>query len=106
MRDVTVAGLADVVAGTPRQVVVNGSPICLVRVGDRVHALGDTCSHQGGPLSGGKLSGHRLACPWHGWMYDVRTGQCTFPPRGTAVPTYPARIEGDAIVLTLADELS
>jgi len=99
VREVKVAALADVVAGA-QQVVVDGMPICLVRIGDQVHALGDTCSHQGGPLSGGKLSGHRLACPRHGWMYDVRTGQCTFPPRGTAVPSYPTRIEDGEIVLT------
>jgi apoptosis-inducing factor 3 len=100
VKEVKVAALADVVAGA-QQVVVDGMPICLVRVGDQVHALGDTCSHQGGPLSGGKLSGHRLACPWHGWMYDVRTGQCTFPPRGTAVPRYPARVENDTVLVEL-----
>ncbi|HYE91466.1 MAG TPA: Rieske (2Fe-2S) protein [Terriglobales bacterium] len=97
MRAVKVAALGDLAAGAPRQVLAEGTPICLVRVGDDVHAIGDTCSHQGGPLSGGKLSGHRLACPRHGWMFDVRTGQCAFPPRGTAVPRYETRVEDDAV---------
>src|SRR5207249_1406060 len=64
---------------------------------DHVHALGDVCAHRGGPLSAGKLSGMRLACPWHGWMYDVRTGQCVFPGRGGAVPSYPVHVEDDEV---------
>ena len=55
----------------------------------------------GGPLSEGKLSGARLACPWHGWMYDVRTGQCTFPGRGAAVPSYPVRVENGRVWVEL-----
>jgi nitrite reductase/ring-hydroxylating ferredoxin subunit len=92
-----VAALADLVAGQPRLVEANGTRVVVVRIGDRVHALGDVCAHQGGPLSDGKLSGTRLACPWHGWMYDVRTGQCVFPGRGAAVPSYPVRVENDDV---------
>ena len=89
--------LAELIAGVPRLVEENGTRVVLVRIGDQVHALADTCAHKGGPLSDGKLSGTRLACPWHGWMYDVRTGQCVFPGRGAAVPSYPVRVENDEI---------
>jgi nitrite reductase/ring-hydroxylating ferredoxin subunit len=94
---VRAAALADVAPGAPHLVETEGTRLVLVRVGDQVHAIGDTCVHKGGPLSGGKLSGTRLACPWHGWMYDVRTGQCVFPGRGATVPSYPVRVEGDAV---------
>jgi len=93
--------LADVAVGRPKLVEKEGARVVLVRVGDRVHALGDVCAHKGGPLSEGKLSGTRLACPWHGWMYDVRTGQCMFPGRGAAVPSYTARVEGDDVLVEL-----
>jgi len=89
--------LADLTPGQPTLVQAEGTRVVLVRVGDRVHALGDVCAHRGGPLSGGKLSGMRLACPWHGWMYDVRTGQCVFPGRGAAVPSYAVRVENDEV---------
>jgi nitrite reductase/ring-hydroxylating ferredoxin subunit len=95
------AALADVAPGVPRLVDADGTRVVLVRIGDQIHAIGDTCSHQGGPLSDGKLSGTRLACPWHGWMYDVRTGQCLFPGRGAAVPSYPVRVDGDTVVVEL-----
>ncbi len=73
----------------------------LVRVGERVYACADTCSHRGGPLHEGKLAGTRLTCPWHGWMFDVRTGQCLLPARGTAVATYPVRLDGEAVWVDL-----
>jgi nitrite reductase/ring-hydroxylating ferredoxin subunit len=95
--EVRVAALADLAPGRLRLVDASGTRVVLARVGDRVHALGDTCVHQGGPLVEGKLSGTRLACPWHGWMYDVRTGQCLFPARGGPVPSYPVRVAGDEV---------
>ena len=97
MTAIRVAALADVAIGQPTLVEAGATRVVLVRIGDRVHALGDVCAHKGGPLSAGKLSGARLACPWHGWMYDIRTGQCVFPGRGAAVPTYPVRVENDDI---------
>ncbi|HEV8472436.1 MAG TPA: Rieske (2Fe-2S) protein [Methylomirabilota bacterium] len=101
MTTVRVAALAEVPPGQPRLVDAGGTRMVLVRIGDRVHALGDVCAHKGGPLAEGKLSGTRLACPWHGWMYDVRTGQCLFPGRGGAVASYAVRVEGDDVWVDL-----
>ncbi len=98
---VRVASLDEVAAGQPRLVMLQGTRVVLVRVADSVYAFGDVCAHQGGPLSEGKLSGTRLACPWHGWMYDVRTGQCSFPGRGAGVPSYPVRIDDNDIFVDL-----
>ncbi len=95
------ASLAEVPAGRPTRVEIEGARIVLTRVGDQVYALGDTCAHRGGPLSEGKLSGTRLACPWHGWIYDVRTGQCAFPGRGESVASYGVRVEGEDVWVDL-----
>ena len=91
--------LEELTAAEPKLVLVDGLRLVLVRVGDEVHAVDDVCAHQGGPLSEGKLSGTRLTCPWHGWMYDVRSGQCLMPTRGGAVPSYPVRVENGDILL-------
>jgi len=91
--------LEEVPAGGLRPVEVGGRRIVLARLGDAVYACDDTCAHQGGPLSEGKLSGHRLACPWHGWMYDVRTGACVFPGRAARVATYPVHVEAGDVWL-------
>jgi nitrite reductase (NADH) small subunit len=92
--EVRAAALEDVPPGQPMLVELCGARVVLARVGSQVYALGDTCAHRGGPLSQGKLSGTRLACPWHGWMYDVRTGTCAFPGRGAGVPSYRTRVDG------------
>jgi nitrite reductase/ring-hydroxylating ferredoxin subunit len=101
LSEVRAAALGDLAPDRPLSVDLNGTRIALVRIGEQVHALGDVCSHQGGPLSEGNLKGTRLACPWHGWMYDVRTGQCLFPTRGGAVPSYAVRIDGDEVWVDL-----
>jgi nitrite reductase/ring-hydroxylating ferredoxin subunit len=95
------AAVADVVAGQPRLAEVGGVRVVLVRVGEAIHACGDVCSHRGGSLSQGRLSGTKLACPLHGWLYDVRTGQCLFPARGEAVPSYRVCIEEDSVLVDL-----
>ena len=97
MTAVRAASLAEVPTGSCRRAEVNGIRVVLARVGEQIFACADTCAHRGGPLDEGKLTGAKLTCPWHGWMYDVRTGQCLFPPRGTAVATYPVRIDGGQI---------
>ena len=101
MREVRVATLAELAPGEPKLVEVGDVRVVLARVGDAVYACGDVCAHRGGPLSLGKLSGTRLACPWHGWMYDVRTGLCVFPGRGASVPSYPARVDANEVWLSM-----
>ena len=101
MSEVRVAALADLEPDRPISVTLNGTRLALVRIGEQVHALADECRHQGGPLSEGNLRGSRLACPWHGWMYDVRTGQCLFPTRGGPVPCYPVRVDSGEVWVDL-----
>ncbi len=101
MSEVRAASLDEVSAGQPKLVELNGARVVLARVGEAIYACGDVCAHRGGPLSEGRLSGPRLACPWHGWIYDVRTGQCTFPGRGAGVPAYRVRIDADDIWVDL-----
>ena len=97
MSEVRAAALTDLTPERPVSVTLNGIPVALVRIGEQVHAIGDGCTHQGGPLGEGILKGTRLACPWHGWMYDVRTGQCMFPQRGAPVPSYAVPVEGGEV---------
>ena len=101
MSDVHVARLDELEPGQPKLVEAAGERIVLARVGESVYACGDTCAHQGGPLSDGKLVGSRLTCPWHGWMYDVRTGACLMPSRGKPVPSYPVRLDGGDVWITI-----
>src|ERR1041385_6797378 len=104
MPEYPAGALDDLVPGQVRGVELDGVRVVLARVGEQVYACGDTCAHRGGALSEGKLSGVRLACPLHGWHYDVRTGQCVFPGRGASVPSFRVRLDAGAIFVDVPAE--
>jgi nitrite reductase/ring-hydroxylating ferredoxin subunit len=45
---------------------VEGQKIALFNVEGTFYAVGDTCTHRGGPLSEGSVAGTTVTCPWHG----------------------------------------
>ena len=78
-------------------------PIAVFRTSeDRVFALVDRCPHRGGPLSEGIVQGCAVACPLHGWVIDLASGEAEPPDRGGA-PTIAVRLEDDRIWLRTAD---
>jgi nitrite reductase/ring-hydroxylating ferredoxin subunit len=77
--------------------IVDGHVVALFNVDGRYHALEGICPHQGGPLGKGSVDGPVVSCPWHGWRFDVRSGQCLFSP-AVQQPTLPTRLE-DGVVL-------
>jgi phenylpropionate dioxygenase-like ring-hydroxylating dioxygenase large terminal subunit len=59
------------------QAMLLGVPLVLGRDSQgRAFAMRDTCPHRGMPLSAGRMIGDQLECPYHGWKFDGRTGQC------------------------------
>jgi len=63
-----------------KAVEVAGENICLVNVEWKYYAIGNVCTHEGGPLAEGTLEGYEVECPWHGSKFDIRTGKVTRPP--------------------------
>jgi 3-phenylpropionate/trans-cinnamate dioxygenase ferredoxin subunit len=99
-----VARSDEVPAGGRKIVDVAGRSIGIFRVGNELFAVRNRCPHQGGPLCDGRLSGFLVGdgpgqyrysragevvrCPWHGWEFDLRTGESWFDPATTRVRTY------------------
>jgi nitrite reductase (NADH) small subunit len=75
---VTVARVEDLPPGTLRAVSVGDEEIALAHGDGGVYATQAHCLHLKGPLAEGHLEGCVLTCPWHGWQYDVRTGENEF----------------------------
>ncbi|MGH9974713.1 MAG: Rieske (2Fe-2S) protein, partial [Nitrososphaeraceae archaeon] len=94
---VKVAETRDIQPSNMKVVDLEGERVCIVNVGGRYYAIGNTCTHLGGPLNEGKLEGYDVECPWHGSKFDVRTGEPTKPPARQAVPTYEVKIEDNNI---------
>ncbi len=72
---VRVAEVGELPQGTGKEVVAGNRVLALFLVGETVYAIDGICLHAGGPLAEGKLEGHVVTCPWHGWQYDVATGR-------------------------------
>lgn len=80
-----------------------GEPVVLVRRGERVHALGATCSHYGGPLAEGLVVDGQLRCPWHHARFDLQTGEAVGGPALNALPRYTVERRGATVVVTGKD---
>lgn len=69
------ANKSDVPTGGGIELAVNGRIVALYHVDGEYYALDGICPHAGGPLGKGNLNGNIVTCPWHGWQFDVTTGQ-------------------------------
>ena len=76
----------------PAKVDADGVSIVLVRQGDAIYALRDTCSHLGGPLSEGKLEGNSIICPWHGSRFCLEDGRVLDGPAVFPERTFDVRV--------------
>jgi len=89
--------LAELPEDTPIRAALGPTALLLVRRGEAVYALKDTCSHLGGPLSGGRLEGDTIVCPWHASAFRLSDGAVRHGPAATRQVRYRARIKGDAV---------
>jgi 3-phenylpropionate/trans-cinnamate dioxygenase ferredoxin component len=94
--------LADVPQDGAHGVEIDGVPVAIVRTGGDIFALYDVCSHEEVPLSEGEIYDHTVECWLHGSCFDLRTGKPTGPPATAPVATYPCRIVGDEVYVSLS----
>jgi nitrite reductase/ring-hydroxylating ferredoxin subunit len=87
----------------PTKVTVDGTAVLLVRDGDRLLAIGDRCTHQGAPLSRGRVtfSGSiaQVTCPAHGSAFDLTNGHVMRAPATAPEPAYDARVTDGLVEL-------
>ena len=103
-----VATVAEIPPGQRKLVTVRGRPIAVFNLSGEFFGLFNRCPHQGGPMCEGVLTGliesddpgryqysragEILRCPWHGWEFDVRTGQSYCEPERIQVRSYPVEV--------------
>ncbi|MRS12819.1 MAG: hypothetical protein EG823_07080 [Actinobacteria bacterium] len=98
--EVPVCRVNDLAPGQTKHVKAGKTDYALARVGDEFYAISNVCVHAFGPLADGVLEGHELACPWHGWRYDVRDGTTNHPDADVAA--YPVTVRHGYLWLTCA----
>ena len=95
--------LSDVAEGESLAVEIDGEQVAIVRTEGEVFAIRDECSHAQVPLSEGEVDGYTIECWLHGSCFDVRTGEPTNLPATEPVPTYPIKIEGDDVLISIEE---
>jgi nitrite reductase/ring-hydroxylating ferredoxin subunit len=110
-----VASVDEIAPGGRKIVTVNGREIGIFNINSEFFALINRCPHEGAALCRGRLvglaesdapgqyrltrPGEMLRCPWHGWEFDIRTGQSWCDPLNTRVRSYNITVEPGAKVV-------
>ena len=87
--------VSEIKPGQLKQVSLDGVNVTVYNVDGEFYATQDECTHAGGPLSEGELSGKIITCPWHFSCFDVTDGAVTCRPATEPLETYTVQIEGD-----------
>ena len=104
-----VAAVGDIPPGTRRLAQVNGRAIVVFNLGGEFFALNNRCPHRGGSLCQGRQTGlvgsdgpgnyrysrpgEIIRCPWHGWEFDIRTGQSWCDPTRVRARPYAVSVQ-------------
>jgi 3-phenylpropionate/trans-cinnamate dioxygenase ferredoxin subunit len=107
-----VGSVEQIPPGQRKIVELGGRSVGVFNIGGEFFAVLNRCPHQGGPLCTGETlgflrsagvgefeysrGGEILRCPWHGWEYDLRTGQSWFDPARIIVRRYEVSVEPGA----------
>jgi len=106
MSEVRACALSELADAVAHKVDVGGCPVALVRMGDTVHAIGDTCSHAEVSLAEGIVDTDECAleCWKHGSLFSLESGEALTLPATRPVPTYVVRVDGDDVFVDLPGE--
>lgn len=79
--------------GRPQRVVVDETPVMLLRDGENIFAIHDRCSHRGCSLSEGSIEGEEVVCACHGSRFSLRNGGVRHGPATAPQPAFQVRID-------------
>ena len=100
----TIASTQDIPQGKTLCVSINEKEILLCHTAEGFYAVDNLCSHAEARLSDGKLKGQRILCPLHGAAFDVRDGSVLSRPASQPIRSYPLKLEGNTIQVSLIDK--
>ncbi len=101
---VKVVSAAELPPGSKKLAEVDDRPIAVFNVDGSFYAIDDVCTHDGGPLAEGELSGCEIMCPRHGARFDVRTGKALCMPAVEPVAVHSTELRGNDVYVALCDD--
>jgi nitrite reductase (NADH) small subunit len=100
MASLDLADATTIVPGQSAEVVADGRIFAVYNVDGVFHVIDGICPHAGGPLGKGTLRGNIVTCPWHGWQFNVSSGQHCLNQR-ICQTTYAVRIENGRVIIDM-----
>jgi nitrite reductase (NADH) small subunit len=89
--------------GEAREFECGSQTICVANMNGIYAAVGNICPHRGGPLGQGIVEGTKIVCPWHGWEFDLATGNNAYTPN-LSVSSYELKVEGGSAYARIREE--
>jgi len=96
-----VADVSEIADPGTMLVEVDGEVVALFHVEGRFYAIDDVCTHDGGPLVDGELTGYKIACPRHGAKFDIRTGAALSMPAVRPTRAHLVKVEDGGVWVAL-----
>ena len=96
---VRVGSTGEIPEGKMKKAIVGSQQVLVVNVKGKYYAIGNVCTHLGGPLDKGILEGHEVECPLHRSHFDVTNGQVKRGPAMKPEPVYDVKIESGSILV-------
>lgn len=90
-------------AGQAKEFPCGTKTLCVANVEGSYMAVDNVCPHRGGPLGQGIVEGNKIVCPWHGWEFELASGNNPFTPN-LSVAGYELKIEGDSVFARIRSE--
>jgi 3-phenylpropionate/trans-cinnamate dioxygenase ferredoxin subunit len=101
-RQVSVGSANELLPGGRKLAFVDGRSVVLFNIEGTVHAIDNSCPHNGASLANGKLQGRILQCPAHGLRFDLSTG-CMPGEGGLCLAKFPVHVQDGRLMLTIED---
>ncbi len=98
---IKVGEVNDLKPGQGRLVQVDGRDIALFNVNGTYYAVDAVCPHEEGPLHEGEVDGETIVCPWHGYDFNMKTGECSVDSE-LRVTTFVVKTEGNDVFIDAA----
>lgn len=98
---VSACSASELPSGRGRTVTLQGVQVALFNNQGTFHACSNSCPHRGGPLAEGDFDGATVTCPWHGFQFDVATGQAA-DGRAYRIPVYATRVVDGKVEIALS----
>ncbi len=100
---IKVAAVSDIPDPGRQLVEVEDRIVALFHVGGQFYCIDDVCTHDGGPLSEGKLAEYAIACPRHGAQFDIRTGKALTMPATEDTVAHQVKVENGQVYVRIND---